>query len=105
MRFSTPSQSFKFLIVMKVWAFLVIAVCLPAITAFMRTRFRGAKCSSFNETIVSYKCFLKAYSRTYVSLNSIENRKMKYEGPIEVAFYTIHVLIYFHNVSYSSKSN
>lgn len=72
---------------MKVWRFIVAISLLLATDALMRTRFRAMKCSS-NETLVSMKCFLKAYSRNYVTINSVETRKVQYEKPIEVCFFS-----------------
>lgn len=66
---------------MKVLGFLFVA--LMSATA-MKTRFRGIKCTSFNETLSTMKCFLKAYSRTYVTINFIEDVKVQFEKPIEV---------------------
>lgn len=87
MWFFSHHFSFFFLIGMKVCGFLVAMAFLSTTDAIMKTRFRAMKCTSFNETYVSMKCFLKAYSRTYVIINSIETRKVKYEKPIEVIFH------------------
>lgn len=67
---------------MKLLFSLVIFVATTE--AFMRTRFRALKCSSLNESLASIKCFLKPYSRDYVSMNYVETRKVQYEKPIEV---------------------
>lgn len=69
---------------MKLFGFLAIAVLFPSTEAIMKSRFRAAKCFSFNETLDTFKCNLKPYSRNCVTLNSVEVRKVLYEKPIEV---------------------
>lgn len=64
--------------------FLVITVFLPATNAGMKVRFRGIKCTSFNETAASLRCSLKAYSRTIVALNMVQTRKIPIKRPIQV---------------------
>lgn len=69
---------------MKLFGFLSIALLLSSTAAIMKTRFRSTKCFSFNESLVSFRCYLKAYSRNCVTLNYVEVSKVLYEKPIEV---------------------
>lgn len=71
---------------MKITIYLLITGLLSASGANMKTRFRAVKCISFNETLSTLKCFLKPYSRSLVTFNSIEVRKVRYDTPIEVTF-------------------
>lgn len=66
---------------------IVIALLLIASSgAFTKSRFKSVKCVSLNETVVEIRyCYLKAYSRTYVSFNYGETRKLSLEKPVEVS--------------------
>lgn len=69
---------------MKFSTIFVFILHLSASNAAMKTRFRALKCSSLNESLASMTCFLKAYSRNYVTVNYVETRKVIYDKPIEV---------------------
>lgn len=54
--------------------------------AFTKSKFKSVKCVSLNETVAKIRyCYLKAYSRTYVSLNYGESRKLPLEKPVIVS--------------------
>lgn len=53
-----------------------------------KSKFKSVKCTSLNETVAKIRyCYLKAYSRSYVSLNYGESRMLPLEKPVKVSFY------------------
>lgn len=71
---------------------LSLAIAVAATDALMRTRFRALKCSSLNESLASMTCYLKPYSRNYVTINYVETRKVLYKKPIEVSSFVLPAL-------------
>lgn len=74
---------------MKFFTLVCLVVLLATTDGTMRSRFRGIKCSSFNNSIVSLKCGLKAYSRTYVVANMLQKIHLQIVGPVEVNIYQL----------------
>lgn len=82
---SWKSQSFSLSTDMKSVSLLYVIIFLSASSGLIRSRFRSIKCTPLNETIASFNyCFLKAYSRTYVTVNWGITRHYPFEKPQEV---------------------
>lgn len=71
---------------------LIKVIILTLLVNFSETttksKFKSVKCTSLNETVAKIRyCYLKAYSRSYVSLNYGETRMLPLKKPVEVSFY------------------
>lgn len=65
----------------------VLITFLTSTSGVMRSRFKSMKCTVFNETVLTNNfCYLKSYSRTYVTLNWGETRHLPVGRPIDVNF-------------------
>lgn len=69
---------------MKSILFFVI-IYLASTDGAIRSRFKNIKCTALNKTVATFNfCYLKAYSRTYVSINWGITRHMPFVKPIDV---------------------
>lgn len=58
---------------------------LTLTSGVMRSRFKSMKCTVFNKTVLTNNfCYVKSYSRTYVTLNWGETRHLPVGRPIDV---------------------
>lgn len=72
---------------MKNILFFVLIFWFPATNGLMKTRFRSMKCTVLNETVLTIDfCYVKAYSRTYATLNWGDNLHMPWGPPLVVIF-------------------
>lgn len=67
------------------FSLLFAIILLVSINGVIRSRFRALKCTPLNETVASFKyCYLRAYSRSYVSMNWGITRHLPFDRPLDV---------------------
>lgn len=70
---------------MKLFLAFILLNLLTSTCGVLKTRFKSVKCTVLNNTVMKNNyCYLKAYSRTYVTINWAETRFLPIGKPLNV---------------------